>query len=85
MRADSLPAMGRLDKEFVNPRSLAAIFEAVVETDHQIPDQRGFFAKKVDDAIDGILQKFGEIRADCGLLEWFRPGIILLHLAHHDN
>ena len=34
LRADSLSAVGGFDEEFVNPGSLAEVFEAVVEADH---------------------------------------------------
>jgi hypothetical protein len=64
MRANSLSAMGRLDEEFVNPRAFATVFEAVVETGHQIADQRRLFTDKVNDAVRSILQKLGEIRAN---------------------
>jgi len=81
--ANSLSAMGGFDEEFVNPRAFAAIFEAVVEANHQIADQRVSFPNKIDDAVDRILQKLGEIGANRGFLKRLRPGIVLLHVEHH--
>jgi hypothetical protein len=81
--ADSLPAMCSLDKQFVDPCALTAVFEAVVETDHQVADWRRFFADHVDNAIERVLQEFGKIRAERECVEWLRPGIIPLHVAHH--
>jgi hypothetical protein len=83
LRANSLPAVRSLDEEFVNPRTLSAVFEAVVETDHQIADRRKLFVREVDHAVNRIRQQLGKIRADRGLVEWLRPGIIFLHEAHH--
>ena len=80
---DSLPAVGGLDKEFVNPRALAAVFEAVVKADHQIADGRRFFSDNVHDAIDMVLKKLGEIRAHGRFAESLRPGIVVLHVSHH--
>ena len=54
LRADSLSAMGSLDEEFVNPRALPTVFEAVVETDHQIADRRKLFVSEVDHAVNRI-------------------------------
>ena len=81
--ADSLSAMRSLDGEFVNPRSLAAVFETVVEADHQVADGHKFFSDEVNHAVNRIRQQLGQIRADRGLVEWLRPGIIRLHVAHH--
>ena len=85
LRADSLSAMGGFAEEFVNPRAFAAVFEAVVETDHEVADWRGFFADDVDDAVERVLQEFGKICAERGFVEWLRPGIIFLHAMHHDE
>jgi len=83
LRANSLPAMGALDKELVDPGAFAAIFEAVIEADHEIADGARILADDVDDAIGGILQEFGEVGANGGLVEGFFPGIVELHVAHH--
>jgi len=80
--ANSLSAVGGFDEEFVNPRAFAAIFEAVVETNHEISDRRIFFPNKIDDAVGRILQKLGEGSADRGLVEGLGPRIGLLHEAH---
>ncbi len=81
--ADSLSAVGGFDEEFVDPSAFAAVFEAVVEADHEVADWRGFLADDVDDAINRVLQKLGEIGAERGFVERLRPGIVRLHVAHH--
>ena len=50
--ADSLSAVGGFDEEFVDPGAFAAVFEAVVEADHEVADWRGFLA---DDGVDELL------------------------------
>jgi hypothetical protein len=85
LRANSLPAMGCLDEEFVNPCAFAAVFEAVVETNHQIADWLAFFAGEIDNAVNRIVQKFGQSPADRGLVKGLRPGIVVLHVAHQEN
>ena len=83
LRSNSLSAMRSLDEEFVNPCAFAAIFEAVVETDHQVADRRVFFADEIGDAVNRVFEKLGEIGADRAFVKVFRPGIIGLHVAHH--
>ena len=83
LRADSLSAMGSFDEEFVYPGAFATIFQAVIETDHQICDWRRLFTGNVDDAINRIREKFSDIRADCWLVEELGPGVVFLHVAHH--
>ena len=83
LRTDSLSAVGGFDEQFVDPCAFAAVFEAVVETDHEVADWRGFFADDVDDAVERVQQEFGKICAERGFVEWLRPGIIVLHVAHH--
>ena len=85
LRADSLSAMGRFDEKFVNPCAFAAIFEAVIETDHQIADWLAFFANEMGNAVERIPQKFGQSPADRWLVKGLRPGIVLLHTAHQEN
>ena len=81
--ANSLSAVGSFDEEFINPGAFAAVFEAVVEADHEVCDWRELFANDIDNTVDGILQKLGEICAESGFVEWLGPGIVLLHVAHH--
>jgi len=83
--ANALSAMRSFDEEFINPCAFAAVFEAVVEADHQVADRVEFFADDVDDAVTGILQKFVEIHADRGFVKGLRPWIVLLHMAHHQK
>jgi len=85
LRADSLSAVRNLDEEFVNPGAFAAVFEAVVETDHQIADWVKIFANYIDNTVDRIEEKFSEIRADHRLVESLGPGIVFLHATHHDE
>ena len=81
--ANTLPTMGARDEELVNPGAFATVFEAVIEADCEIGD-RGFdFPHQIDDAVDGILQKFGEVGAHRGFVEGLFPGIVELHVAHH--
>jgi len=80
--ANALPAVGGFHEEFVNPGAFAAVFEAVVEAEDQVGDGGDLFAHYIDDAIDGILQEFGEVGADCGFVERFFPRIVKLHVAH---
>jgi hypothetical protein len=82
LAADSLPAMLSFDEEFVNPGAFAAVFEAVIETEDQVADERCCIADEVGDATNGILEKLDQIRAECGLVEGIRPGIVELHAAH---
>ena len=81
--ADSLPAVGGFDEEFVDPSPFAAVFEAVIETEDQIGNGGEVITNEIDDAVDGILQEFGEVSADGGFVEGFFPGVVELHAAHH--
>jgi len=83
--ANSLSAKRSFDEEFVNPCALASIFQAAVETDHQAADWRRFFTDNVDNAVDRVLKKLGEIRAEGRLIERLCPWIIRLHVAHHSE
>src|SRR6201993_4348417 len=83
--ANSLPSMGGLDKKLIDPGTLAAVFQAVVETDDQIADGGSLHAGDIDDAKDGILQKLRKIRFHNVWVEGLGPGIVVLHMAHQDE
>jgi len=85
LRSNSFSAMGSLDEEFVNPCAFAAIFEAVVKTDHQVADRRILFADEIGDAVNRIFKKLGETGPDRAFVKLFRPGVIRLHVAHHQK
>lgn len=63
LRTNSLPTVGGLDEEFINPGAFAPIFEAVFKTDDEIADWGGVFPRYKSDAVDGILEEFGKIGA----------------------
>ena len=80
--ADSSPSVGGFDKQFINPSALAAVFQAVVETDHKvgdwpfgIPDQAGY-------TVGRALKQLRQVGADRVLAEGLRPRIGLLHFFH---
>jgi hypothetical protein len=83
--ANSLSAMGGFDEEFVDPCAFAAIFEAVVETDHEISHWLEFFADDVNDTTRGIRKKLGKTGVQCRLVKRLRPRIGLLHVAHQEE
>jgi hypothetical protein len=83
--ANSLSTVGGLDEEFVDPGTFAAVFEAVIETDDEVGDGSGILPGHVGDAVDRILQEFGEIGADGGLVEGFFPRVVELHVAHQEK
>jgi hypothetical protein len=83
--ADSLSTVGGFDEEFVDPGAFAAIFEAVIEADDEVGDGRVILARDVCDAVNGILEEFGEVGADGGFVEGFFPGVVELHVAHQEE
>lgn len=85
LRANSLLAVPGFDEKLVNPGASAAVFEAVVEADDQVGDGSGIFPHDKGDAVDGILQEFGQIGADGRFVEGLFPGIVELHVAHQDE
>lgn len=61
--ANSLPSMGRLDEEFVDPGSFATVFEAEIKANDQIANRDLLIASEIDQAIVRVAQKHGEILA----------------------
>jgi hypothetical protein len=82
LSGDTLPAMGGLDEEFIDPGAFAAIFEAEIEADDEVGHRDLFVASQIDDAILRIAEKFREIISNDGFAEWNGPRIVALHVAH---
>jgi len=80
--ANSLPPGGGFDEQFVNPSTLAAIFQAEIEADDQVGDGSVLLADQINEAITRIVQKFGEIVSNAEFVEGLGPRIVFLHVAH---
>ena len=76
------PRVGGFDEQFVNPSTLAAIFQAEIEADDQVGDGSVLLADQINEAITRIVQKFGEIVSNAEFVEGLGPRIVFLHVAH---
>ena len=83
--ANSLPPVGRLDEELIDPGTFAAVFQAVVEADDQVAEGSSFLACDVDEAAGGVVEEFREISSNDRFVERFGPGVVDLHVAHQDE
>jgi hypothetical protein len=84
---NSLPSILRFNEELVDPGTFAAILQAEVEAENQVPDgdlrfaNKGF-ANKKDQPVGWIRQDFLQILANGGLVKRFFPRVFDLHAAH---
>ena len=81
-RANSLPPVGGIDEQFVDPGTLATIFQAEIEADDQVGDGSLLVVSQIDEAVAGIAKKFGKILSNPEFVEGLGPRIIVLHVAH---
>ena len=86
LRTDPLAAVGPVDEELVDPGAAAAVFQAVVEAQKDVP-------KRLGRGLAGIAEEPGlahqwrrderfEILQHTGIVEGYRPRIVVLHGAH---
>ena len=61
LTADSLPAVGRRDEEFVDPRAFASILQTVIEAQDEIGHGAVGVPRQIDKAVSGIAEKLLQI------------------------
>jgi len=83
--SNSLPPVRGFNEEFVDPGTFAAILEAIVKADDEVPDGMAGIPNQMNEASGGVLKKLHQVGPDGIFVERLRPGVGILHLSHQNK